>query len=77
MKKIDKMKMGCDFHIRLTKEQKERLIALTEGSGFSTLSEYLRFTLLNPSFDMKLNRTLKIVKELQEKINLIEPKKVN
>ena len=72
MKKIDKMKMGCDFHMRFTKEQKERLIALTEGSGFSTLSEYLRFTLLNPSFDTKLNRILEIVKDLQEKANLTE-----
>ena len=58
-----------DFHPRLTKEQKERLIALTEGPGFSTLSEYLRFTLLNPSFDMKLNKILEIVKGLQEKVN--------
>ena len=57
-----------DFHLRLTKEQKQRLIALAEGSGFATMSEYLRFMLFNPSIDMKLNRILEIVKELQEKL---------
>lgn len=61
-----------DFHLRLTREQKERLIALTKGSGFNTMAEYLRFMIFNPSFDMKLNRILEIVKELQEKANLID-----
>ena len=56
-----------DFHLRLTKEQKQRLIALSEAAGFATMSEYFRFMLFNPSIDMKLNRILEIVKELQEK----------
>ena len=56
-----------DFHLRLTKEQKQRLIALSEAAGFATMSEYLRFMLFNPSIDEKLNRILEIVKELQEK----------
>jgi len=58
-----------DFHLRLTKQQKERLIALAEVAGFATMSEYLRFMLFNPTFDIKLNRILEIVKELQEKAN--------
>ena len=61
-----------DFHMRLTKEQKERLIALANGSGFTTISGYIRFILFNPTFDIKLNRTLEIVKDIQEKANLIE-----
>ena len=59
-----------DFHLRLTKEQKQRLIVLTEAAGFATMSEYFRFMLLNPSIDEKLNRILEIVKDLQEKTSL-------
>ncbi len=59
--------VNYDFHLRLTKEQKERLVVLSEAAGFATMSEYLRFMLFNPSIDMKLNRILEIVKELQGK----------
>lgn len=62
-------RMNWDFHIRLTKEQKERLVALARGSGFNTTSSYVRFMILNPSFDMRFNRILEIVKDIQEKIN--------
>lgn len=62
-------RMNWDFHIRLTKEQKERLVALSKAAGFNQLSSYLRFMLLNPTFDEKLNRILKIVKEIQEKLD--------
>jgi len=34
-----------NFHLRLTKQQKERLIALAEAAGFATMSGYLRFML--------------------------------
>jgi len=57
------------FHLRLTKQQKLRLIALADSSGFNTMSEYLRFMLFNPSIDEKLNRILEILKDLQEKAN--------
>jgi len=60
------------INIKLAREQKERLIALAKGSGFNTISSYVRFMIFNPSFDMKLNRILEIVKELQEKINSLE-----
>jgi len=65
-------KMTWDFHLRLTKEQKERLVALSRAAGFNQLSSYLRFMLLNPTFDMKLNRILEIVKDLQEKIDTLK-----
>ena len=57
-----------DFHLRLTKEQKQRLIALTKGSGFNHMSEYLRFMLFNPSIDMKLNRIIEILKNMEKKM---------
>lgn len=44
------------INIKLTKEQKERLIAMAKGSGFNTISSYVRFMIFNPSFDMKLFR---------------------
>jgi len=65
-------KMNWDFHLRLTKEQKERLVAIAKSSGFNTISSYVRFMILNPSLDMKLNRILEIVKELQEKVDILE-----
>jgi predicted DNA-binding protein len=61
--------MKFETKVRLTKEQKERLIALAKGSGFNTISSYVRFMIFNPSFDMKLNRILEIVKDLEKKIN--------
>jgi len=60
------------FHLKLTKQQRERLVALTEASGFATMSGYFRFMLLNPSIDEKLNRILEIVNELWEKKKLID-----
>jgi len=68
-------KKKSDLHIRLTKDQKERLVALARGAGFNSYSDYIRFILFNPTFDMKLNRILEIVKDIQEKIDLIEIKK--
>ena len=58
------------LQVKLTKNQKIRLRVNAESAGFNTVSSYVRFTLFNPTFDMKLNRILEIVKELQEKTNL-------
>ncbi len=60
------------FQMRLTKNQKIRLIAMADTSGFKTVTGYVRFILFNPTFDLKLNRILEIVKELQERSNLTE-----
>jgi len=54
--------------VKLTKTQKQRIKMLTDASGFKSISDFVRFTLLNPSFEMKLNEILKTVKEIQEKI---------
>jgi len=57
--------------VRLTKSQKQRLRALTEASGFKSVSDFVRITLLNPTVDMKLNKILEILQkhknEKQEK----------
>ena len=73
--KMDNEKKKSDLHIRLTKDQKERLVALARGAGFNSYSDYVRFILFNPTFDLKLNRILEIVKEVKEKVNEIEIKK--
>ena len=54
------------FQMRLTKNQKIRLIAMADACGFKTVTGYVRFIMFNPTFDLKLNRILEIVKELQE-----------
>lgn len=54
--------------VSITRNQKERIRAMAETSGFATVSSFVRFHLLNPSLDMKINEILRIVKELQEKI---------
>jgi len=55
------------LNVRITKNQKIRLIAMAEASGFRTIASYVRFTLFNPTFEMKLNKIIELVKELQEK----------
>ena len=60
------------FQMRLTKNQKIRLIAMADASGFKTVTGYVRFIMFNPTFDLKLNRILEIVKDIQEKSNLVE-----
>ena len=57
------------LHIKLTPEQRGRLTILARGSGFNTVSSYVRFMIFNPSFDMKLNRILEVVKDIQEKVD--------
>jgi len=61
--------MASEIHIKLTKDQKQRLIALAKGAGFNTFSNYVRFMLFNPSFDLKLNRILEILEESKKNYN--------
>ena len=60
----------------VTKNQKERVKMLSEASGFSTMSAFVRNRLLNPSFEMKLNEILSRLKEIQEKIPPCKCKKL-
>ena len=47
--------------LRVTKTQKARLKMLAEGSGFKSMSDYVRIQLLNPSIEAKLNRILELI----------------
>ena len=62
--------MASEIHIRLTKNQKERLIALANGAGFNSFSNYVRFILFNPTFDLKLNKILEVLEELKKEFEL-------
>ena len=55
--------------LRVTKTQKQRLKALAEGSGFKSMSDYIRIQLLNPSIEAKLNQILQLIdkNKFQEK----------
>jgi Arc/MetJ-type ribon-helix-helix transcriptional regulator len=55
--------------VKLTKTQKQRIKMLTEASGYKSISDFVRFTLLNPSFEEKLNLILQSLKNLEEKVN--------
>jgi len=55
--------------VKLTKTQKLRIKMLTDASGFKSISDFVRFTLLNPSFEEKLNLILQSLKNLEEKVN--------
>ena len=61
--------------VRLTKSQKQRLRALTEASGFKSVSDFVRITLLNPTVDMKLNKILEILQENEKQEKAKEGKK--
>ena len=54
--------------VSITRNQKIRIRAMAEASGFATVSSFVRYNLLNPSLHEKLNEILRTVKELQEKI---------
>jgi Arc/MetJ-type ribon-helix-helix transcriptional regulator len=49
--------------VRLTKTQKQRIQALAEASGYKSVSDYVRMTLLNPSIEQKLNNILSLLQE--------------
>jgi Arc/MetJ-type ribon-helix-helix transcriptional regulator len=49
--------------VRLSKTQKQRIVALAEASGYKSVSDYVRMTLLNPSIEQKLNNILSLLQE--------------
>lgn len=62
--------------VKLTKTQKQRIRMLTDASGYKSISDFVRFTLLNPTFEQKFNELIqysqvtsraliKIMQELQ------------
>jgi len=59
--------------VKLTKTQKQRIRMLTEASGYKSISDYVRFMLLNPSLEDKFNQIMnadRITKETLIKIML-------
>ena len=51
-----------DFHLRLSKSEKERLIMLTSSAGYSTMSQFLKDQLFRPDIHFKLDLILKSLK---------------
>ena len=60
------------LQIRLDYEQKKRLEALATGSGFKSVSDYVRVNLLNPSIEHKLNNILKLLEGNKSKTSAEE-----
>jgi len=57
--------------VKLTKTQKQRIRMLAEASGYKSISDYVRFMLLNPSLEEKFNQIMnadRITKETLIKI---------
>ena len=44
--------------VRLTKTQKQRIKMLADASGYKSVSDFVRFTLLNPTFEQKFNELI-------------------
>jgi len=63
LKNHNGLKANHILQVRLNKEQKLRLEALANASGYTTLSDFARTSLLNPSIEYKLNQILKILQD--------------
>jgi len=55
-----------DFHLRLSKSEKERLIMLTSSAGYSTMSQFLKDQIFRPDIHYKLDIILKNLLEMKE-----------
>ena len=53
-----------DFHLRLSKTEKERLIMLTKSANYATMSQFLKDQLFQPDLHFKLDLILKLLKTL-------------
>lgn len=53
-----------DFHLRLSKTEKERLIMLTKSANYATMSQFLKDQLFRPDLHFKLDLILKLLKTL-------------
>jgi len=47
--------------IRADKQDKERFQAMAKAEGFKSVSEWVRYNLLHPSLEMKVNRILSLL----------------
>ena len=55
-----------DFHFRLSKTEKERLIMLTKSANYATMSQFLKDQLFRPDLHFKLDLILKRIEKLEE-----------
>lgn len=53
-----------DFHLRLSKAEKERLVMLTKSANYATMSQFLKDQLFRPDIHFKLDLILKLLKTL-------------
>lgn len=51
------------FQMRIDKVQYERLVALASAEGYTTISQYIRSKILEPSVEGKLNRILNMLEQ--------------
>tara|TARA_Y100000310_G_scaffold149942_1_gene149315 strand:+ start:54 stop:302 length:249 start_codon:yes stop_codon:yes gene_type:complete len=58
-----------DFHLRLSKTEKERLVMLTKSANYATMSQFLKDQLFRPDLHFKLDLILKFLKDLAEEKN--------
>ena len=58
-----------DFHLRLSKTEKERLIMLTKSANYATMSQFLKDQLFRPDLHFKLDLVLKFLKILVDEKN--------
>lgn len=47
--------------VRIDKEDKIRLEAMAKAEGFKSISEWVRYNLLHPSLEAKVNRILQLL----------------
>ena len=55
-----------DFHLRLSKTEKERLIMLTKSANYATMSQFLKDQLFRPDLHFKLDLILKLLNSSAE-----------
>ena len=65
--RINNLKSNYMLRVKLTTEQENRLKQLVSAEGCKTMSEYCRRRIFETlSIEMKLNKILEIVKNLQK-----------
>jgi len=51
-----------DFHLRLSRKEKERLVMLTKSANYATMSQFLKDQIFRPDIHYKLDLILKSLK---------------
>jgi len=52
-----------DFHLRLSKTEKERLLMLARSAGYATMSQFLKDQIFKEDIHFKLDKITKILME--------------